>query len=526
MNDVGTRDRTDSADAGRSPAREERMSSNWFLGLILGAGAIGMVGFVGIIALALAFSDSSTDAVSSSLALEVREFSIGGDLTAPAGDVTLVIANNGGQNHNVGVRELGVLSDDVGPGGTVTLALGQMAAGTYEVYCDIPGHADSGMVNTLTIVGGSGEVAAAGGGHNMDEGMSEAEYAAMDLDMMNSMLAFPAETEGRGNPMLEPTEILADGTKVFDLTTEIVEWEVEPGKMVEAWTYNGVVPGPQFHLDRGDNIQVRVLNNLPLGTDIHWHGVHTPNDQDGVAPYTQDVIPPNGGTFTYEFTVDDDAIGMYHAHNHSQIQVVNGMFGVFRVGENPIPYGATVSGTLIPDDLELAADIPMILNDAGTIGFSLNGKSFPATDPLVLEQGDWASITYYNEGLQIHPMHLHQFPQLVYAKDGIPLDEPYWVDTLNVAPGERYTVIFRADDPGTWVWHCHILNHVERSDGMFGMVTAIVVTENPSFDPDEQPVNPHNWRKTAGDPIPDHNNQADEATDDAAVDEELTNDEA
>ena len=78
------------------------------------------------------------------------------------------------------------------------------------------------------------------------------------------------------------------------------------------------------------------------------------------------------------------------------------------------------------------------------------------------------------------------------------LDEPYWVDTLNIAPGARYTVIFRADDPGTWVWHCHILNHVAREDGMFGMVTAIVVTENPDFDPDDVPVRPHNWRKTAG----------------------------
>ena len=139
----------------------------------------------------------------------------------------------------------------------------------------------------------------------------------------------------------------------------------------------------------------------------------------------------------------------------------------------------------------------MILNDAGTIGLSLNGKSFPATEPLVLNQGDWASITYYNEGLQIHPMHLHQFPQLVYAKDGIPLDNPYWVDTLNIAPGERYTVMFRADDAGTWVWHCHILSHVERTDGMFGMVTAIVVNETPGFDPEAVPVNPTNWRKVA-----------------------------
>ncbi|MEM9566396.1 MAG: multicopper oxidase domain-containing protein, partial [Actinomycetota bacterium] len=89
--------------------------------------------------------------------------------------------------------------------------------------------------------------------------------------------------------------------------------------------------------------------------------------------------------------------------------------------------------------------------------------------------------------------------QLVYAKDGIPLDAPYWTDTLNVAPGERYTVAFRADDVGTWVWHCHILTHVERAEGMFGMVTAVVVQENPDFDPSVNPVEPTNFRLNPSD---------------------------
>lgn len=470
---------------------DEESSARWFLTLIIGAVAIISIAFFGIIALAIAFSSDSATPVASTLDVTVTEFSIGGQLSAPAGDVTLRIANAGAVEHNIVTRNLGVRSNDVGPGGVTELALGALAPGTYEIFCDIPTHEQSGMINTLTVTG-SGTQAVAAGGH----GGEDVDYAALDRAMMESILAFPAETEGKGNPILEPTEVEADGTKVFDLTAEIVDWEVEPGRFVEAWTYNGVVPAPQILLDRGDKIKVRVVNNLPMGTDIHWHGVHTPNDQDGVAPITQDLIEPNGGTFEYEFVVDDDAIGMYHAHNHAQMQVVNGMFGVMRIGDNPVPRGATVSGVKIPEDLELAVDIPMILNDAGTIGYSLNGKSFPATEPLVLEQGDWVSITYYNEGLQIHPMHLHQFPQLVYAKDGVPLDEPYWADTVNVAPGERYTVMFRSDDAGTWVWHCHILNHVERETGMFGMVTAIVVQEDLAFDPEVNPVAPTNFTLT------------------------------
>ncbi|MFM7063698.1 MAG: multicopper oxidase domain-containing protein, partial [Actinomycetes bacterium] len=54
---------------------------------------------------------------------------------------------------------------------------------------------------------------------------------------------------------------------------------------------------------------------------------------------------------------------------------------------------------------------------------------------------------------------------------------PYQADTVSIAPGERYTVIFQAERPGVWVWHCHILSHAERESGMFGMVTAVQVNQ-------------------------------------------------
>jgi FtsP/CotA-like multicopper oxidase with cupredoxin domain len=166
---------------------------------------------------------------------------------------------------------------------------------------------------------------------------------------------------------------------------------------------------------------------------------------------------------------------MYHAHVHGQDAVPNGMFGTIFVGNMPLPAGETVSGQEVPADIEIAQNLPMVLNDAGAIGLSLDGKSFPATAPLVVQEGDWIQVSYYNEGLQVHPMHLHGFEQIVIAKDGEPLDHPFAADTVLVAPGERYTVIFNANAPGTWVWHCHILNHVESPEGMFGMVTAVVV---------------------------------------------------
>jgi FtsP/CotA-like multicopper oxidase with cupredoxin domain len=237
-----------------------------------------------------------------------------------------------------------------------------------------------------------------------------------------------------------------------------------------------MVPAPMIKVDVGDRVRVVVDNQLPMGTDVHWHGVKVPNDMDGVAPLTQPLIE-SGDTFVYEFTTQEPMVAMYHAHHHGQMQVPNGMFGTFIVGDVAMPLGRTISGIEIPQDLEVSQEIPMVLNDAGVIGLTLNGKSFPATEPYTGSAGEWVVVHYYNEGLQIHPMHLHGFPQLVYAKDGIPLDSPYWVDTLNVAPGERYSVLFQLQEPGVWVWHCHILTHVEREEGMFGMVTAFIVEE-------------------------------------------------
>ena len=121
-------------------------------------------------------------------------------------------------------------------------------------------------------------------------------------------------------------------------------------------------------------------------------------------------------------------MAMYHAHYHAQLQVPNGLFGTLIIGDLPLPAGRTIGGIEVPADLEIVTEIRMVLNAAVLIGYSLNGKSFPATEPLVVKQDDWFVVHHYNEGLQIHPMHLHGFPQLIFTKDRFPLDQPYWAD--------------------------------------------------------------------------------------------------
>ena len=406
-----------------------------------------------------------------SLDADLSEFAV--DLSAASIDEggTVTVRNTGTMVHNIAVRDTDIKSPDLQAGDSATIDLGGLAAGTYELYCAIPGHAEAGMTTSLTIGGeGGGEAA---GGHSAHE-MTAEEGAAQDERMIASIKAFPAETEGRGNQLLEPT-VAADGTKQFALTASVIDWEVRPGETVRAWAYNGTVPGPRINLAIGDRVEVTIKNELPIGTDIHWHGIDVPNDQDGVAPITQDLVR-SGSSYTYRFTVTEPAIGMYHAHAHAHEAVPNGLFGTLYVGDLRMPAGRTVSDIPIPANLRVAQDLPMVLNDAGVIGLSLDGKSFPATTPIVGKVGDWIRLTYFNEGLQVHPMHLHGFEQIVIAKDGEPLDSPYAADTVLVGPGERYTVLFNISAPGTWVFHCHILNHVESSDGMFGMVTAVVAS--------------------------------------------------
>jgi FtsP/CotA-like multicopper oxidase with cupredoxin domain len=432
------------------------------LALILGLGAIVVAGQ------ALSRSDDAKGiaAAAQGVPVSLSEFSIDpSTITVDVGG-TLTVKNGGGVVHNLGVKGTELKTPDISPGGSDSLDVSSLKAGMYTAYCEIPGHEGAGMTAMLHV-GIGGDVAAEGGS-------SSSAVSAQQNEQLDALMKQPVDefvkqlsegpnTEGVGAAPMQPT-VLPDGTKQFTLTAAITDWEVSPGKTVKAWSYNGIVPGPTLHVDPGDHVQVVLDNQLPASTVIHFHGITVPNAMDGVPDVTQPAVKP-GEQFTYDFVASSTPeVGMYHSHHHAEQQVPDGLMGAFLIGEMPMPAGVTPT-----------QELPMVLNDAGVIGLSLNGKSFPATAPVVAQQGDWVEIHYMNEGLQIHPMHLHGMPQLVVAKDGFPLAAPYRVDTLNVAPGERYTVLVQASAPGVWAWHCHILTHAEGADGMFGMVTTFVV---------------------------------------------------
>ncbi|MEY3112270.1 MAG: hypothetical protein RIT23_1401 [Actinomycetota bacterium] len=437
--------------------------------LVLTTAVVVALGAIGVVAVAKSDGGSGGAASAEPVTVHVTmsEFKI--ELTpakVPAGSrVTLDIHNIGSVEHNIAAQSLNLRTSNLLSMAQSTLDLGSID-GPIELLCEIAGHKESGMVAQLGI-GALDPTATSPTTTPMD-------WRQMDKMMEEVALKFPAKTQGVGNEELEYTTS-ADGYKVFNLVAKIVPWEVEEGKFVDGWSYNGLIPGPVIHVNVGDKVRMVLKNELPESTALHLHGIRVPNSMDGVDPYTQKAITP-GAEFVYEFTALEPSVGMYHSHHNAQVQVPNGLAGALLIGDWKA-LAMKAAGARVADTNGLAEqEVVMVLNDSGTIGLSLNGKSFPATTPYALKVGESMVVHYFNEGNMTHPMHLHQPAGLVVAHDGKLLESPFWADTLNVAPGERWTVVYTALDAGVWAWHCHILTHAETPEGMRYMVTALIVS--------------------------------------------------
>lgn len=100
--------------------------------------------------------------------------------------------------------------------------------------------------------------------------------------------------------------------------------------------------------------------------------------------------------------------------------------------------------------------------------WTLNGRKASEADPIELHYGERVKLSFVNESMMAHPMHLHgMFVQLV---NGQPADRLPNKHIVNVAPGSSYSVMLTADEPGEWAFHCHLLYHMNS-----GMMTKVVV---------------------------------------------------
>lgn len=265
-------------------------------------------------------------------------------------------------------------------------------------------------------------------------------------------------------------------TRRFELAVQETNWELLPGVEAQAITFNGTVPGPTIRVTEGDTVEVVVRNELDESTSIHWHGLHVPNDQDGVAGVTQDPIEP-GETFTYRFVAPHAGTFMYHAHgDRSREQIDAGLYAPFIIdpqGADPIAadaeYVLALGNWMVGGEMAGMDAMSMEYNY-----FTINGKSFPVTESIDVSEGDLVRLRFINPSQTTHPMHLHGTDMAVFAKDGEPLPEAQRLNTLPIQQGETYDVVFRADNPGTWLLHCHDLHHASNNGREPGGLIVVV----------------------------------------------------
>jgi FtsP/CotA-like multicopper oxidase with cupredoxin domain len=94
---------------------------------------------------------------------------------------------------------------------------------------------------------------------------------------------------------------------------------------------------------------------------------------------------------------------------------------------------------------------------------TVNGKAFPDIPALPVRTGELVELTVVNRSTETHPWHLHGHRILVVSRDGqAPTGTPLLMDSFDVRPGEVWRVVFRADNPGLWMNHCHNLAHADK----------------------------------------------------------------
>jgi FtsP/CotA-like multicopper oxidase with cupredoxin domain len=94
--------------------------------------------------------------------------------------------------------------------------------------------------------------------------------------------------------------------------------------------------------------------------------------------------------------------------------------------------------------------------------FTVDGAVYPNIPPLVVHEGERVQVTVVNRSSEVHPMHPHGHHVRVLSIDGRAVAADLRMDSLDVRPGQIWTVLLTADNPGIWMDHCHNLQHARE----------------------------------------------------------------
>ncbi|GAA1780854.1 multicopper oxidase family protein [Agromyces lapidis] len=241
-------------------------------------------------------------------------------------------------------------------------------------------------------------------------------------------------------------------------------------------TLNGRVADERVDAPPGSTVRVRVINT-DQGTAAVWseaqfrvvatdgHEVTGPTEVAGQrllipAGGRADVTvraPQHGATGVHVGGARRVVIGDPEASAPSAVQPSTTL-DLLAYG-TPAPLGFDPSSPDRAYDYAIARRFGIIDGRPGNF-WTINGRMFPDVPMFHVTEGDVVRMRVVNESGEVHPMHLHGHHIVVLSRDDEPASgSPWWVDSLDVHPGESYEIAFVADNPGIWSDHCHTLPH-------------------------------------------------------------------
>lgn len=263
---------------------------------------------------------------------------------------------------------------------------------------------------------------------------------------------------------------VSDGDTI-ELTAQPVR-RVLGGTPVIMYGYNGQVPGPLIRADEDATIVVRLHNRTDFPTAVHWHGIRLENRFDGAPGVTQEAVPP-GGTFVYEVHLPDPGLYWYHPHVREDVKQALGLFGNLRVDaldpEHLAPVhqeavwmlGDLLVGEegLVPYGLE--APTHVLMGRFGNV-LLVNGEPDARLD---VDRGGIVRFLLTNvASTRTFNVSFGGAPVKVIASDLSRFEREEWVESVVIAPAERYVVEVRFEEPG----EVAVENRVRAIDHLYG----------------------------------------------------------
>jgi FtsP/CotA-like multicopper oxidase with cupredoxin domain len=217
------------------------------------------------------------------------------------------------------------------------------------------------------------------------------------------------------------------------LVAQEAKVDLASGRRIDAWTFNGKLPGPEVRVRQGDLVEATLVNkDIDEGVTIHWHGVDVPNAEDGVAGVTQNAVMP-GERYVYRFRADQLGTFWYHSHQVSSKQVRRGLYGAFVIE----PRG--------PPEHSRQLDLTVIAHDFA-------GRTALGTDDGVQRRnvapGTPVRLRLVNSNSSPERLVVTGTPFYVVGIDGTEVNGPTLIEgkTLNLGGGARYDVAFVMPD--------------------------------------------------------------------------------